>query len=253
MKRIAAAFILFTRLPIWKFVDIPEKAYSTTVVFWPLTGWITGGCTAILLYLLAMAIPMMPAVATAIIFKLLLTGALHEDGLADFCDGFGGGRDREGILRIMKDSHIGTYGVIGLICHYILVVGLLSSLSPLLAATSILAADPFAKFCASQLTNYLPYARPEGAKNKISYSKMTLWQFMLNLAFGGITLIPLGLAGPGLLLSIIFPTISLIVLMRMMKCRICGYTGDCCGATYLICEDSMIFGIILILGLCNLY
>ncbi|MDE5793833.1 MAG: adenosylcobinamide-GDP ribazoletransferase [Muribaculaceae bacterium] len=253
MKRIAAAFILFTRLPLWKFVDIPEKAYSTTVVFWPLTGWLTGGCTAIILYLLAMAIPMVPAVVTAIIVKLLLTGALHEDGLADFCDGFGGGRDRESILRIMKDSHIGTYGVIGLICHFILLVGLLSSLPPLLAATTILAADPFAKFCASQLTNILPYARPEGAKNRISYSRMTPWQFMLNLAFGAITLVPLGLTKPSLLLSIIFPILSLLVLTRMMKGRICGYTGDCCGATYLICEDSMIFGIIAILGICNLY
>ena len=49
--------------------------------------------------------------------RILLTGALHEDGLADFCDGFGGGTTRERILSIMKDSHIGTYGVIGLICY----------------------------------------------------------------------------------------------------------------------------------------
>ncbi len=210
MKRIAAAFILFTRLPLWKFVDIPEKAYSTTVVFWPLIGWLTGGLTAILFYMLAMALPMMPAVVTALIFKLLLTGALHEDGLADFCDGFGGGRDKESVLRIMKDSHIGTYGVIGLVCHYLLLIGLLSSLSPLLAATAIIAADPFGKFCASQLTNILPYARPEGAKNKISYSRMTPWQLMLNLAFGVIPLVPLGLVNQWLLICFIFPIISYV-------------------------------------------
>ncbi len=253
MKRIAAAFILFTRLPLWKLVDLPENAYSSTVVFWPLTGWLTGGGTAILLYVLANVMPMMPSVVTAIIFKLLLTGALHEDGLADFCDGFGGGHGKESILRIMKDSHIGTYGVIGLVCHYLLLTGLLSSLSPLLAATAILAVDPFAKFCASQLTNILPYARPEGAKNRISYSRMTPWQFMLNLAFGVIPLVPVGLVKPWLLLSIIFPIISFVGLTCLMKRRIGGYTGDCCGATYLICEDTMIFGILIILGICNLY
>ncbi len=253
MKRITAAFILFTRLPLWKLVEIPEKAYSTTVVFWPLTGWLTGGLTAMLFYILAMAVPMMSAVVIALIFKLLLTGALHEDGLADFCDGFGGGRDKESVLRIMKDSHIGTYGVIGLVCHYLLLTGLLSSLSPLLAATAILAADPFAKFCASQLTNILPYARKEGAKNRISYSRMSAWQFMLNLTFGIVPLVPLGLVNPRLLFSILFPIIGVVAMTCMMKRRIGGYTGDCCGATYLICEDTMMFGIVVILGLCNLY
>lgn len=252
MRRIAAAFTLFTRIPIWKLVDIPKKAYSATVVFWPLTGWLTGGLAALILYSLSMVITMFPAVVITIIFKLILTGALHEDGLADFCDGFGGGRDKESVLRIMKDSHIGTYGVIGLICHYILLVGLLTSLSPLLAATAILSADPFSKFCASQLTNFLPYARPEGAKNKISYSKMTICQFLLNLAYGIIPLTPLVFIKPTLLISISFPIICVISLIAMMRQRIGGYTGDCCGATYLICEDSMIFGIVIISGLCDL-
>lgn len=252
MKRIAAAFILFTRSPLWKWVDIPENDYSTTVVFWPLTGWLTGGCTALVLYLLSMVIPMMPAVVIAIIIKLLLTGALHEDGLADFCDGFGGGHDKDNILRIMKDSHIGTYGVIGLICHFLLLVGLLSSLSPILASVAVLAADPFGKFCASQLTNILPYARPEGAKNKISYSRMTPWQFMLNMVFGVVPILPLGLFKPVTLSSILFPIITVMVLISKMKSRIGGYTGDCCGASYLMCEDSMIFGIVLISGICAL-
>lgn len=253
MKRVAAAFILFTRLPLWKCVDIPEKAYSTTVIFWPLTGWVTGGCAALALYLLAMVIPMIPAVVAALIFKLLLTGALHEDGLADFCDGFGGGHDKESVLRIMKDSHIGTYGVIGLICYYLLLIGLLSSLPPVLAAAAVLAADPFGKLCASQLTNILPYARPEGAKNRISYSRMTPWQLMLNVVFGVIPLVPLGLVKPDVLLSVLFPVICIIALIPIMKCRIGGYTGDCCGAAFLICEESMIFGIVIISGICTLY
>lgn len=253
MKRVAAAFILFTRLPLWKLIEVPEKDYSSTVVFWPLTGWLTGGSTALLLYLLSMVMPLMPAVVMAIIFRLLLTGALHEDGLADMCDGFGGGHGKESVLAIMKDSHIGTYGVIGLICHFLLLVSLLSSLSPVMAALAVLAADPFAKFCASQLTNILPYARPEGAKNRITYQRMGSGQLLMNLIFGILPLIPLGLFLPAALLSVLFPVLSLAGLLIIMKHRIGGYTGDCCGAAFLVCEDSMILGIVIFSGLCALF
>lgn len=253
MRRIAAAFILFTSLPLWKLVDVKETHYSTTVVFWPLTGWLTGGCTALLIYLLSMVLPMLPAVAAALVFRLLLTGALHEDGLADFCDGFGGGHDKESVLRIMKDSHIGTYGVLGLICHYLLLAALLSSLPPALAAAAVLAADPFSKFCASQLTNLLPYARPEGARNRISYTRMSPWLFILNLTFGAMPLLPLGLAMPAALSGAFLPVICIMALITMMRRRIGGYTGDCCGASYLICEDSMLLGIVMIQRICTLY
>lgn len=253
MNRIAAALTLFTRLPLWRWVDIPASAYSSAVVFWPLTGWLTGGTTAIVLYMLSAVMPVFPAVVMAVIFKLLLTGALHEDGLADFCDGFGGGRDKESILRIMKDSHIGTYGVIGLICHFFLMVGLLSSLSPELAALTVFSADSFAKFCASQLTNLLTYARPEGAKNRISYSKMTIWQFIFNMVSGILPVVPLIIFMPGSLPILLFPVVSVLILSHLIKLRIGGYTGDCCGAAYLICETTMVFGIVLIEGICGLF
>ena len=71
-----------------------------------------------LIYALSFVLPPLAAVAIALSGRLLLTGALHEDGLADFCDGFGGGYTKERILAIMKDSHIGTYGVIGLIIYF---------------------------------------------------------------------------------------------------------------------------------------
>lgn len=245
MKRIAAALTLFTRLPIWKWTEIPASAYSSAVVFWPLTGWLTAGLTAGIFFVLSFFLPALPAIILAIIARLLLTGALHEDGLADLCDGFGGGRDKESILRIMKDSHIGTYGVIALICYLLLVVSMLDSLPPLLTALTIIAVDPFSKFCASQLVNCLTYARPEGAKNKISYPKMTVSEFLLNLVFGSLPLIPLLLTAPRASFSIIFPLITLFCLMHLMRRRIGGYTGDCCGATYLICETAMLTGVVI--------
>lgn len=249
MKKIAAAVSLFTRLPIWKWCDIPSSAYSTTVVYWPLVGWLTGGITGAVIFFLSFVLPMFPAVVVALVVRLLLTGALHEDGLADFCDGFGGGRDKESILRIMKDSHIGTYGVIGLICYFLLMTGLLCSLSPLMASLSVFAIDPFSKCCASQLTNLLKYARPEGAKNKISYSQMNVWQLLANVVFGCLPLLPLILYNSIFIFGFILPLVSFGIMTVMMLRRIGGYTGDCCGATYLVCELSSCLGIVIISSL----
>ena len=91
--RIWAAVIFFTRLPFWRLHEPPKACFSTVVEHWPLTGWLTGGVMAAILYLSCYIgpHPVYPvAVVLAIVARMLLTGALHEDGLADFLDGFGG-------------------------------------------------------------------------------------------------------------------------------------------------------------------
>ena len=115
-----AAFIFFTRLPFYKLYSPNSESYKAVVEFWPLVGWLTGSVMAAILYFGPMAMPHALAVAAAIVARLLMTGALHEDGLADFCDGFGGGNTRQRILDIMKDSRIGTYGVIAERCESVL-------------------------------------------------------------------------------------------------------------------------------------
>ena len=128
---ILAAFIFFTRLPFWRIREVPAECFKHVVPYWPLSGWLTGGIMAGVLWLSAQILPFSVAVLLALAARLLITGALHEDGLADFFDGFGGGTNRERILSIMKDSHIGSYGVIGLIFYFLLLWSLLMSL-PLL-------------------------------------------------------------------------------------------------------------------------
>ena len=124
--RIWAAFIFFTRLPFWRWYQPSRECYKTVVEHWPLTGWLTGGLMAATLWVGSQYLPYLVAVLLAIVVRLLVTGALHEDGLADFFDGFGGGgNDRERILTIMKDSHIGTYGVLGLILYVALLTSAL--------------------------------------------------------------------------------------------------------------------------------
>ena len=89
--RIWAAFIFFTRLPFWRLHQPDKNCYKTVVEHWPLVGWLTGGSMAAVIYFGSMVLPYSVSILLAIVTRLLITGALHEDGLADFMDGFGGG------------------------------------------------------------------------------------------------------------------------------------------------------------------
>lgn len=240
--RIWAALIFFTRLPFWRLHQPPKACYETVVEHWPLVGWLTGGVMAATLYGASMVLPYQVAVLVAIVMRLLLTGALHEDGLADFLDGFGGGgNNRQRILDIMKDSHIGTYGVIGLVLYLLLLFFCLSSMSPEMAALAILAADPYAKMLTAQLVSMMPYARrEEEAKAKVIYRKITLVSG-ISLAVQG--LLPIGLLvwymGIAWETLIFIPALVMYFLYLLIWRRLHGYTGDCCGAVCLMVELSV--------------
>ena len=229
-----AAFIFFTRLPFWKLKEVPSECFKHVVPYWPLVGWLTGGIMAGTLWLTTQVMPVTWAWRLAIVFRLLVTGCLHEDGLADFFDGFGGGTTRERTLTIMKDSHIGTYGVIGLIIYF-LMMSQLTCLSVPVLCTLVFCGDCWGKFCASQLINFLPYARKEEeSKAKVVYNRMDGYERVFNLVGGllpAIILLPVTLW-----LEFIGSLLVLAFLIRWMKRRLQGYTGDCCGATFLLCE-----------------
>ena len=194
---------------------------------------------ALTLWIGSIYLPYAVAVVLAIVARLLLTGALHEDGLADFLDGFGGGgHDRSRILSIMKDSHIGTYGVLGLIVYELLLAAALYSLPPQLAAMTIAAADPYAKMVTAQLIMMLPYARTEEeAKNKTIYRKMN-WPAGISLAIQGLLpiIVYLWWTGINWQLVIFLPCLVMYLLYLLIWKRLRGYTGDCCGAVYLLVE-----------------
>lgn len=237
--RIWAALIFFTRLPFWRLHQPPKECYATVVEHWPLAGWITGGAMAATLYFGSWYLPYMVAVLLAIVVRLLVTGALHEDGLADFLDGFGGGgSSRERILAIMKDSHIGTYGVIGLIFYELLLVAALMSMTPQLAALTILAADPYSKMVTSQLVTMMPYARHEDeAKNRTVYRKMSL-QAGISLAIQGLLPMVAYIWYTDMRwdLIIFIPALVMYFLYLLIWRKLRGYTGDCCGAVCLLVE-----------------
>lgn len=245
MLRLLAAFIFFTRLPFWKLAEVPADYFKNIVSRWALVGWFTAGMMAIVFYAVSLILPAGVALALAMITRLLITGCLHEDGLADFFDGFGGGTSREQVLSIMKDSHIGSYGVIGLIGYFGLYYLLLSSLPIELAGCAILAGDPYSKGVAGMIINRLPYARKEEeAKSRTVYSRMTTNEYIFSLAC---LLIPLcWLPKPIYFLAGLLPVATWYLLTGLMKKKIQGYTGDCCGATFLLCELSFYLGIAVI-------
>ena len=179
-----ATLIFFTRLPFWRIKDVPAEDFKRVVPRWPIVGWLTGLMMALVLWLCSHVMPLTLAWILAIVTRLLLTGCLHEDGLADFIDGFGGGTTRERTLAIMKDSHIGTYGVIGLIVYFALLLQLPATLSRDTLILAVLCGDCWSKCCAAQLINFLPYARTEEtAKNKTVYARMKLGELILCFFF----------------------------------------------------------------------
>lgn len=245
-KRVLAALIFFTRLPFHKLAVVERSYYERVVPLWPLVGYLTGGVmTLVFVIASACGLSLGISLTLAVLSRVMVTGALHEDGFADFCDGFGGGYGRERILEIMKDSHIGTYGVLGLILYYVVLYNLLiGAMAWDLSPWILLSADAFSKYLGSTIIYFLPYARnEEGAKNKLVYQEVPQNEKIVSFLLGTL---PLGLllvsgcqervSGIWLLALILVPALTCVLLFRFMNRCIQGYTGDCCGATFIIVE-----------------
>jgi adenosylcobinamide-GDP ribazoletransferase len=242
--QIAAAITFFTRIQIWKIIEIPVENYRKIICFWPLTGWITGGILAACWLGFSHLFPPTMAIILALAVRILLTGGFHEDGLGDFFDGFGGGKTKADILRIMKDSHVGSYALIGMIFYYLLLINTLISIPKELIAIVLFVSDPLAKFITSIMMNFLPYARTESeSKSKTLYDKLNPIRLIIAGFFGILPL--LFFLYKMLWISILAPIAVMLFVLFYSRKRIGGYTGDICGATALLCELSFYISIYL--------
>jgi len=248
MNNLLAALMFFTRLPFHKIKQVPAESFSHVTGWWSVTGWLTGGVSALTFFIFYLFVPIELAVILAMLSRVLITGALHEDGLADFIDGFGGGSDRDSTLRIMKDSHIGTYGTIGLIFYFLLTYILILSTEVQYIPILLITSDVFSKCVSSHIVSFLPYARPETeSKNRTVYTNSTALEETLTLVsgFGVLLLIPSGIGFIGGIIPVpyslvftVLPVGVFFLLVLLFKKRIGGYTGDCCGAMFLLTELS---------------
>lgn len=235
-----AAFIFFTRLPLWRLHQPPKDCYRAVVEYWPLVGWLTGGAMAAVIYFGCLIVPHDVAILAAIAVRVLLTGALHEDGLCDFFDGMGGGTSSERILEIMKDSRIGTYGVLGVLLYMLLLFFTLSSMPYPMTAFAVLAADPYAKMLAAQAIQMLPYARTEEeSKAKTVYRRMSVRASVILFVQGFLPMAVFLWFFHGYVdwtLVVFVPCLVMYLLYLIIYKKLHGYTGDCCGALFLLVE-----------------
>lgn len=244
-----AALLFYTRISFIKSSKVTEEHFLKSAKYFPLVGWLVGGISAITYLGSTSFLPNSVAILICMLTSILITGALHEDGFADVCDGFGGGWNKERILTIMKDSQIGTYGVVGLLFvflfKFLLLYEIFSShskfpitqtsystiLYPLLI---LIAAHSLSRFVSISFMKTHQYVRVE-AESKAKYvtQKMKLSTLLFSLVFG---IFPLIFFDASIFLVFIPMLLIKWLLGRYFTKWIGGYTGDCLGATQQICE-----------------
>jgi adenosylcobinamide-GDP ribazoletransferase len=231
LKQFLLALSFYTRLPGPKSQDYTTLPQA--VLYLPLVGWVVGGVTAACFCLADLLWPQETSVTLAFIIAVFLTGAFHEDGFADVCDGFGGGWGKHRILEIMKDSSTGVYGVLGLLLLFWLKINLLGDMLPAAVSWLILAGNSISRFPPLLLMQRYNYVRNNDSKSAAAVYQPNSQE----LAVAAITaLLPLMLL-PALCLLAVFPVLAVNrYLGRYFYRHIGGYTGDCLGASQQIAE-----------------
>ncbi|MEO1652132.1 MAG: adenosylcobinamide-GDP ribazoletransferase, partial [Bacteroidota bacterium] len=165
------ALMFYTRIPCPPWVDHRSDYLNRATVYFPLIGWIVGGASFLVFWLAAFLLNPLLALILSLASSVLITGAFHEDGFADTCDGFGGGWTQAQILKIMKDSRVGTYAAVGLILLFALKIAALYELSQKFSILDLgvifILAHSSSRWMATTLIYTLDYARdPSDSKAK---------------------------------------------------------------------------------------
>jgi adenosylcobinamide-GDP ribazoletransferase len=181
MKTLIAAIGLLTRIPVPAAPD-PETA-GRSMRWFPLVGAAIGGIYAVVAWLAAPHLPATVVAVIVVIGEAMLTGALHMDGLADTADGFGGGKSREDILRIMRDPAIGSYGAVAIALLIAFKIVVLSVLLDRRAALPYLVLAPvLGRWTAAPLSRFLPYAPPAKSAPAFVGTLELVWATILTAA-----------------------------------------------------------------------
>jgi adenosylcobinamide-GDP ribazoletransferase len=229
------AIQFLTRLPVsWAIPPLDELQLKTglrrSVLWFPLVGGVVGGIGALVLWGAGIFWPRMVAVALLLMVEARLTGAFHEDAVADFCDGFGGGMTAQRIREIMKDSRIGSYGALGLMLAVGLRAALLIALPAALLMPVLVASAAFGRWVAVAAMVMVPPLDQPGSLAKDIGQRPGLailsGATLLVLPF----LAPLVANAPGALLMGTGCTLVFLLWFRKSLMRhLGGVTGDCLG------------------------
>ena len=254
MQQLRLFFIalqFFTRLPIPSWVGFEASWLQHASRYFPLVGCVVAGIAAAVYFAAALVLPAPVAAVLSTAASIYLTGAFHEDGFADTCDGLGGGMTRERVLEIMKDSRVGAYGAIGIVCMLAAKLSALAMLPPRVAVGALFLAHPLSRLAAASLIWKLEYVRGEG-KAKPLAQQMTTAEFTIAL-ITALLPVPVLLASGWVTLAAVLAALfasllAAIWLGHKLQRRLGGYTGDCLGAVQQVAEAFIYIGVLATLG-----
>lgn len=233
------ATIFFTRIPV-TFNSFDEADLNKATRFFPLVGILVGAVGALVFWLSDILLPLEIAVLLSMVATILLTGAFHEDGLADAVDGLGGGWSREQVLTIMMDSRIGSYGAVGLVLILLTKYQALSYQAAVFIPASIIAGHALSRLCAVLVMFTQSYVKAEG-KSKPLATQLSVAELIIATFFG---LLPMAFLEVKYIAALVPVAIVWLWFSAKIKARIGGYTGDCLGAMQQLTEVTFYVGLL---------
>jgi adenosylcobinamide-GDP ribazoletransferase len=255
------ALQFFTRIPlpskVAHWVGFESEWISRCTRFFPLIGLLVALAMSAFLWLALQFISQPVAVAFTLAFGVLLTGAFHEDGFADFCDGFGAGGTAARTVEIMRDSRIGAYGAIGLVLLFLIKFTILQ-FKPFMTLVLVLCiAHCLSRACAVLVMLRLPYVELElGNKSPSAVKPVASSLKPLETTFALLTPIAviamcfwlqpssaIGALAAGLATAFAMCSISILWMLATLRRQLGGYTGDTLGATQQITEVALLVGL----------
>ncbi len=224
LKFLLTALQFMTRLPIAVPGGHGDGDLGQAVRYFPVAGVLVGAAAGLVYFCgRELGVPALAAAGVAIATQLLLTGALHEDGLADCADGLGGGATRDRALEIMRDSRIGSYGALALSVSIVIRVAALAALSGMLGLLALIVAEAVGRFYIVLTVAWLPYARETGLASGVAGRAAGP---TVLIAAGMTLILALALAqGPGLG-ALVAGFAAWAYTGHRLSRRLGGYTGD---------------------------
>ena len=216
----------------------------------PVVGAVIGSITAMALILCNVAaLPDLFCGLAALAVSALLTGAFHEDGLADVADGFGGGQSREERLEIMRDSRIGTYGVLGLGLMLATKVAALATLPVLVLPFVLIAGHAASRASVLWVMASSEYVREQGAATGVA-GGLDQRAMVTGLGTAALTMLPVLCVLPVLsvILGLAGLTAGHFAMRHRYEARLGGYTGDCLGAVQQCSEVGFYLGLLVMVA-----
>jgi adenosylcobinamide-GDP ribazoletransferase len=243
-RALALAWTFLTRVPLPVGPRPTPRRLAAALRYLPLVGILIGAVGALALLLAAQALPMVPAVLLSIAATVALTGALHEDGLADTLDGLGGA-DADRALAIMRDSRIGTYGALGLGLTLALKASALALMPLGVAAAALVAGHATSRLSSLALVATSAYARDAGTGG-FTAAGVSRRALALATAVGAVVLLlAMPFAGFGAVVTgIVGLAVGHLLARAAFERRLGGYTGDCLGATQQLSEAGFYLGLL---------